>query len=247
MLMDLAAQKEPKLEMAISAFAARTAMLRCVEFPTISFMLIAIITRTALQGDVLGDDPALLSEQDATILGGLFHSQLVRSTSNAAAVQSFLRLTPLRKLMRTQSWFAPMLEAIAEQLSPGLQLGSMKGFGMVQKAAQATAAVSAFSVKSEPSASSVSPSPDPVDGDTCAETNQVTAIHSAGAADSELRICVASVSTRARPTALTIPPDVAGEVKYCADSAQGTAEGRPVPRELAHAASFDNRGATRQP
>ena len=246
--MDLAAQNGPKLEMAISAFVARTAMLREAEFPSISFMLIAIITRTALHGDVLGDDPALLSEQDATILGGLFHSQLVRSTSNAAAVQSFLRLTPLRKLMRTKCWFAPMLEAIAEQISPGLQLSSMKGFGMVQKAAQASASVRAFSVKSEQSASSVSPSPDPVDGDTCTETNQVTAIHSAGATDSELRICVASVPTRTRPTALTIlkpdVADVAGEVKYCADSAQGTAEGHPLPRELAHAASFYHRGAT---
>ncbi len=233
--MDLAAKNDPKLDMALSAFVARTAMLRGAEFPTIGVMLIAIITRKTLQGEVLQDDPALLSEHDAKVLGGVFHACLVRSTSNSAAVQSFLRLVPLRKLTRTNTnWLGPMLEAIAEVLAPGTLLGG-KGFRIAQKATKATAA---FALKSQPSAnrSSVSPSLGPFGDGASADMNQVDEVHSASPAERdatpqrELRVRVA-------PATLTLPaPEEV--VKYSADSAQGTAEGDHVPHKLGHAASF---------
>jgi hypothetical protein len=115
----------------VRKFAERTSMLRALGFP-VSEMLATVVTGSHMvdpdcASDLLSpdsiDDPTLLTEEDATAMGGVF-AGILRSgrtatpaLSPAEAVRKLTEAFVALDIMgRKHLWFLPMLRTIAQRL-----------------------------------------------------------------------------------------------------------------------------------
>ena len=108
---------------ALRTFVQRTAMLRNSGFPHVAAMLVAIATSDHSVADLHAghahEDPALVTEAEATTIGGTFAAMLAGSPtpSPVGAVGALAQgFEAVSALCRKYSWFAPMLEVAAQRL-----------------------------------------------------------------------------------------------------------------------------------
>ena len=118
MIRDLAGKKPTQLDSAIPAFASRNTMLRACGFPHIGAMLVALLTADT-ESDVehipVAEQAALLTKEQATAIGRMLASNLMRSAAPSSALQKAVNLHPALRTMKAQHvWFVPMLEVLAE-------------------------------------------------------------------------------------------------------------------------------------
>jgi hypothetical protein len=143
MLMDVVESNPKHPARAIRTFVNRTAMLRECGLRHFGDLLVALLVTSDGQGApehgpvvlrdspslVLNNDPALLTEEQATIIGSTFAAQLRSSHTPAATLLKVVKLNPVLSLLKSKfPWFVPMFECIVKCRHAGTHRASAFNF-----------------------------------------------------------------------------------------------------------------------